>query len=128
MRGLRLLSESQSCEQDHFENESKHSSSRAGKKDRAGHQYRAEGDQNSLSPSEQMPHTDHKGKRHQHFHQAGVVVVVDVTPIDRAMKVWTMDPENFAIGSQLLDERKKGVAGPEKNHHEGEYFASLFLS
>src|ERR1039458_3088052 len=43
------------------------------------------------------------------------------------MKVWTMDPENFAIGSQLLHERKKGIADPEENHYEGEYFASLFL-
>ena len=39
-----------------------------------------------------------------------------------------MDPENFAVGGQLLGERKKGVTGPENNHYEREYFASTFLS
>src|ERR1700719_1939722 len=75
-----------------------------------------------------MPHTEHKGNRHQHLHQTGIVVVVDVASIDRAMELWTMDPENLAVGSQLLGERKKGVTGPENSHHAGEDVASTFLS
>src|ERR1700686_310755 len=75
-----------------------------------------------------MSHTEHKGNRLQHLHQAGIVVVVDVASIDRAMELWTMDPENLAVGGQLLGERKKGVAGPENSHYAGKYPASTLLS
>src|SRR3984893_11676198 len=57
------LRERQGCEQCHFENESKHSSARSGKENRAGHQYGASADQDSLSSSQEMPHTEHKGNR-----------------------------------------------------------------
>ena len=39
-----------------------------------------------------------------------------------------MDPEDFAVGGQLLSERKKAVTGPEGNHYEGEHFASTLFS
>ena len=58
------LHESQCGKHGNFENESEHSASRAGKKDRAGHQYGAEGDQGSLPASQQMAHTHDQGKRY----------------------------------------------------------------
>src|SRR2546426_2706717 len=56
------------------------------------------------------------------------MVVVDVTPIDRAMETRTTKPEKLAVRSQVLSERKKGIHTPEDSHHKCKYLASIFRS
>ncbi len=62
----------------------------------------------SLSPLSRCPILSTKGIGSQHLHQAGIVVVVDVTSIDRrAVELWTMDPENLAVGGHCWASAKK---------------------
>src|SRR5580704_16322947 len=59
-----LLFESQHSEEDNLKNESEHSSSRAGKENRGGHQHGAKSDQGSLFRSKDMAHAEHQRYRH----------------------------------------------------------------
>src|SRR2546423_14869635 len=56
------------------------------------------------------------------------MVVVDVTPIDRAMETRAVNPEKLAVRGQVLSERKKSIRSPENSHDKCEYLASIFRS
>src|SRR5205809_7966671 len=56
------------------------------------------------------------------------MVVVDVTPIDRAMETRAAKPEKLAVRSQVLSERKKGIHSPEDSHYKCKDLASIFRS
>jgi len=101
------LAESQCCEQHHSKTKASIPPvSRKGKS--CWPSTPCKSDQGSLSPSQEMSHTKHKRNGHQHFHQAGIVVVVDVTSIELSRGTVDYGPRRFCRWSQLLSRAKKG--------------------
>src|ERR1700687_2106359 len=74
-----------------------------------------------------MAHAHDQGKRYQHLHQTGVVIMIDVASINCAMRRRSIDPEEFALRGQGLSQGVKGIEHPENNQYDSKILLIIFF-
>jgi len=87
----------------HLNRQGGHSASRTGKKNCACHYRSRNSGDGSLYSMGVARETEHQWNRHQHFHEPGEVVVINVRTINPTTQMSFAEPVDFSIRGKALD-------------------------